>query len=58
MKKSLWAKFQGQKTGPGGTKCDCCNDYFGHHRKKLQKLVRHLIKRESKKDISDATEDN
>lgn len=39
-----------RKTGKGGVHCYCCNDYFGKHRKRLNRMVRRIIKQIYKKE--------
>jgi len=37
--------------GPGGTKCPCCNDYFGKDKYKLNKAARKKLKAKLQKEI-------
>ena len=42
-----------KRIGPGGTKCPCCNDYWGKKRSGLIRLARRGLKKESLKEIAD-----
>jgi hypothetical protein len=43
-------KLLDTRTGLGGVKCYCCKIYKGKERKKLNRIVRHQIKREDYKN--------
>lgn len=43
--------YLNSKCGRHGVTCGLCNDYFGKHRKKLNKLARNKIKKEDKKEF-------
>lgn len=40
--------------GIGGTKCPCCNPYFGKDREKLSRKTRHRLKQKDRKEFNDA----
>jgi len=42
--------------GPGGTKCPCCNRYFGKCRKELVQLARARLKVKNQKRIKEGIE--
>ena len=46
-------EYQNSHCGVGGVHCDCCNDYKGKHRKKLNRLARKSFKEETIKEIND-----
>ena len=44
-------KKQWEPIGPGGFRCNCCNDYHGKRKKKLNKLARSRLKKETEKEM-------
>lgn len=49
-------KYLHKNVGVGGIFCHCCNDYFGNDREKLNRLARHQLKQETKKEIEEELE--
>lgn len=39
------------KVGPGGVKCDCCNQFHGKEKSKLNRIVRSRIKSRTATEI-------
>ena len=42
-----------KKSGLGGVHCQCCNDYHGKEKPKLNRRVRSQIKEEAKKEAKE-----
>lgn len=50
-KRNYYNNLQDRICGPGGTKCYCCNKFYGKYRVILSKQVRTKLKRETEKEL-------
>jgi hypothetical protein len=51
MTKDLFTRQQHNIIGPGGLKCQCCNDYYGKKKPVLNRIKRRKLKQQTKKEF-------